>query len=254
LAIFYIALLPASRLFGSDGSSPHLADRYLYEPSIGLAVLLAFGLRLLLRRGDRLLAAAPVVLAACLLTPITWARNADWSDEVALLEHDYRHGVRTRASLRLLTAAHLLERNHARVVEVCRANAQEQQRSGQLNVHCGTAFAMAGDPQRAERSFLDAIEDPASRTRAHSNLARLYLTQGRRDEARAQFELAIETEDNPATRAYRQGLMLARLYPEERGKLLEARAHFEEALRLQPRLALAIDALEQVDRDLARLP
>jgi protein O-mannosyl-transferase len=107
LAIFYITLLPASRLFGSDGTPPHLAERYLYEPSIGIAVLLAFGLRYLLRRGDRLLAAAPVVLAVLLLTPLTWARNGQWSDEVGLLEHDYRNGVRTSASLRLLTSAHL---------------------------------------------------------------------------------------------------------------------------------------------------
>jgi tetratricopeptide (TPR) repeat protein len=254
LAIFYIALLPASRLFGSDGGSAHLAERYLYEPSIGLAALLAFGLRYLLRRGDRLLAAAPAVLAVVLLTPLTWARNADWSDEVTLLEHDYRHGMRTRGSLRLLTSAHLLERNPARAVEVCQQNEDMQRESGQLSVHCGTAYALSGDAQRAEQAFLRAVSDRDSRSRAHSNLARLYMTQGRQDAARAQFELAIESEANPAIRAYRQGLMLVQLYPQERGKLLEARAHFAEALRLQPRLALAIDALEQVDRSLDRLP
>ena len=254
LALFYIALLPSSRLIGSDGTLPHLAERYLYLPSIGLAVLLAFGLRYLLRRGDRLLAAAPAVLALLLLTPLTWARNADWSNEVALLEHDYRNGERVWASLRMLTAAHLLEHNYDRAVEVCRANENTQRESGNLGVHCGTAYAMSGDPQRAEQAFLDATEKSNSRTRAHSNLARLYLTQGRRDEARAQFELAVESERNPATRAYREGLMLVRLYPEDRARLLEAQAHFEEALRLQPRLELAISELEQVERQLDRLP
>lgn len=254
LAIFYIALLPSSRLIGSDGAIPHLAERYLYLPSIGLALLLALGLRYLLRRGDRLLAAAPAVLAVLLLTPQTWARNADWSSEVALHEHDYRNGVRAWGSLRLLTAAHLLERNYDRVVEVCRANENAQRESGQLGVHCGTAYALSGDPQQAEQAFLAATEDPASRTRAHSNLARLYLTQGRRDEARAQFELAVESERHPATRAYREGLMLASLYPEDRARLLEARAHLEEALRLQPRLELAISELEQVEHKLERLP
>ncbi len=253
LAIFYITLLPASRLFGTADASPHLAERYLYEPSIGLAVLLAFGLRYLLQRGDRLLAAAPAVLAVFLLTPITWARNADWSDETTLLEHDYRHGVRTQSSLRLLTAAHLLEHNPARAVEICRENADVQLKSGQLSVHCGSAYALSGDTQQAEQAFLRATGDADSRTRAHSNLARLYLTQGRQDAARAQFEMAIESEVNPAIRAYRQGLMLVQLYPKDRGKLLEARAHYEEALRLQPRLALALDALERVDRKLERL-
>jgi len=190
----------------------------------------------------------------CLLTPVTWARNADWRNEVALLEHDYRHGARSGLTLRLLTAAHLLERNHARVIEVCRENENVQRKLAHLGVHCGTAFALSGDPQRAEQAFLDATGHAATRTRAHSNLARLYLAQGRREEAQAQFQRAIETEENPAARAYRRGLMLAQLYPDDRDRLLEARAHFEEALRLQPRLALATNALEEVERDLARLP
>jgi tetratricopeptide (TPR) repeat protein len=205
-------------------------------------------------RGDGLLATAPVVLALLVLTPITWARNAEWSNEVVLLEHDYRHGVRTGASLRLLTSAHLLQRNPARAVEICRENENVQLKSGHLRVHCGTAYALSGDAQRAEQAFLRAAGHEVSRTRAHSNLARLYVTQGRRDEARAQFEIAIESEVHPATRAYRKVLMLVQLYPQERGKLLEARAHFEEALRLQPRLTLAINALDQVDRSLGQLP
>ena len=161
--------------------------------------------------------------------------------------------MRTQSSLRLLTAAHLLKRNPARAVEVCRENEDVQRVSGQLSVHCGTAYALSGDAQQAEQAFLRATGDADSRTRAHSNLARLYLTQGRQDAARAQFEMAIESEVNPAIRAYRQGLMLVQLYPKDRGKLLEARAHYEEALRLQPRLALALDALERVDRNLERL-
>jgi tetratricopeptide (TPR) repeat protein len=253
LAIFYITLLPASRLFGS-ADSLNLAERYLYEPSIGLAVLLAFGLRYLLRRGDRLVAAAPAVLAVFLLTPITWARNADWSNEVALLEHDYRHGVRMQSSLRMLTSAYLLEHNAARAVEVCRENEDGPWGSGQMSVHCGTAYAMSGDAQKAEQAFLRAAGSADSRTLAHSNLARLYMNQGWQEAARAQFQMAIESEVNPAIRAYREGLMLVQLFPGERDKLLEARAHFEEALRLQPRLTLAINALEQVDRSLDQLP
>ena len=57
LAFFYIAMLPASRLLGGPGDFPHLNERYLYFPSIGPAIALAFGLRFLGRRpqpqGDR---------------------------------------------------------------------------------------------------------------------------------------------------------------------------------------------------------
>ena len=38
LAIYYVAMIPASRLLSMDGSYPHLSDRYLYVPSIGLVL------------------------------------------------------------------------------------------------------------------------------------------------------------------------------------------------------------------------
>jgi len=255
LAIFYIALLPTSRLFGSEGFLPHLTERSLYEPSVGLAVLLAFGLLYLRRRGDRLLAAAPVVLAVCLLTPLTWARNADWSDDIALLEHDYRHGgVLKSAALEGFTAGLVMEGNYIRAVEICREYKTLPRKSGYLNMNCGTAYAMSGDPNRAEQSYFDATKDDASRARAFSNLTYLYVVQGRHKEAGVQLEMAIESEKNPATRAYLRGLLLIRLYPDDRARLLEARAHFEEGLRLQPRFALAINALEAVNRSLEHLP
>ena len=254
LAIFYIALLPTSQLFGSGEGSPQLAERFLYEPSIGLAVPLAFGLRYLLQHGDRLLATAPVVLAVCLLTPLTWARNADWSDDTALLEHDYRHGARRSSALQAYTRRLVEEGSYARALEVCRDNEKSRWQSGMLSLNCGTAYLMAGDPQRAEQAFLDAIADDAIRSRAHSNLSYLYVTQGRHDEAGVQLEKAIESEKNPATRAYRRGVLLLRRYPDDRARLLEARGQFEEALRLQPRHEDAIEALEEVNSSLERLP
>jgi len=119
LTIFYIAMLPSSRLFGAGSLAPHLQERYLYLPSLGLIVLLAYALSYLNRRFDRLLAGAPVLLCLFVLIPVTWARNAEWSNEIALFESDYSRGVHTGYLLRLLTAAHLRENNFKRVIEIC---------------------------------------------------------------------------------------------------------------------------------------
>jgi len=254
LAIFYIAWLPSSRLFGSGVGLPYLNERSLYEPSVGLAVLLAFGLHYLQRRGDLLLAAAPVVLAVCLLTPLTWARNAEWSNEIALLEHDYRHGMRRKSALEALTAELLLTANFARAIEVCRENEKLLTRSGYLSLNCGTAYTISGDLQRAEQSYLAGTKDDTRRAMVFTSLTYMYAAQGRSDKVRFQLEKAIESEENPATRAYLRGLLLKRLSPRDRSRLLEARAHFEEALRLQPRFSLAATALRDVNRALERLP
>jgi tetratricopeptide (TPR) repeat protein len=146
------------------------------------------------------------------------------------------------------------EGNYIRAVEICRENKNLTWKSGYLNMNCGTAYAMSGDQNRAEQAYFDATKDNASRARAFSNLTYLYVVQGRHKEAGVQLEKAIESEKKPATRAYLKGLLLIRLYPEDRARLLEARAHFEEGLRLQPRFALAINALEAVNSSLEHLP
>ena len=253
LALFYIALLPSSQLIVSDGELAFTAERFLYLASVGLTALLAFGLRLLFQRGDRMLAAAPVVLALFLLTPLTWARNTDWANEVRLLEHDYHHGVRSTWLLRKLTAAHVLQQNPAGVVELCSAHADVAERDGVLADRCGVAWAQTGNPDRAERAFLHATQRSDATAHARSNLAMFYLSQGRRGEARAQFERAVEAEENAANRAYLRGLMWLQLYPGDRERLLEAQAYFEEALRLQPGRRLATSRLQQVEARLAAL-
>jgi len=80
-----------------------------------------------------------------------------------------------------------------------------------------------------------------------SSLSWLLAVQGRREEAGRELVKAIESETNPATRAYYNGLLLIRLYPNDRARLLEARANLEEALRLQAGFALAAGLLADLE-------
>jgi len=254
LTIFYIAMLPSSRLFGAGSFDPHLQERYLYMPSLGLTVLLAYALSYLNHRFDRLLAGAPVLLLLFLLTPVTWARNTDWSNEIKLFESDYRRGVHTSNLLRLLTAAHLRENNLNRVIKICEAQRAEQKIFGSFSTHCASAYSYSGRHEEAEQAYLVGTQYKSSRSLAHSNLAQHYMRQGRWQDAKIQFEMAIEVEENPADKAYHTGYMLVHLYTNDRDKLLEARGYFEEALRLQPRLRTAQSWLNRLNQALGEVP
>ncbi len=105
-----------------------------------------------------------------------------------------------------------------------------------FSTHCASAFSYSGRLDEAVQAYLVGTQYKSSRRLAHSNLAQHHMRQGRWDDAKIQFEMAIEVEDNPANKAYHTGYMLVHLYTNDREKLLEARAYFEEALRLQPRL------------------
>jgi tetratricopeptide (TPR) repeat protein len=250
LFFFYIALLPSSRIIGDPGVLPHLAERYLYFPSVGLAIVLAFGLRYLARRFDVLWLASVVVLLVMMLTPITWARNALWANEVQLFETEYSQGNYSSTVLVWLTGAHLRDSGAKRVANVCDRHIESQELNPKLSLNCAVAYKQLGRLDEAERAYLFGTAHKSTRAIAHANLGRFYLDQDRWSEAKKHFEMAVEAERLPANRAFRKGHMLVRLYPSDRQKLLEAKALFEEALELQPTFAPARHWLARVNQAL----
>lgn len=252
LFFFYIALLPSSRIIGDPAALPHLAERYLYFPSVGLAIVLAFGLRYLARRFDVLLLASVVVLLMMVLTSITWARNAVWANEVQLFESEYSQGNYNSSVLAWLTGAHLRDSGTKRVADICDRHIDIQELNAKLSVNCAVAYKRLGRLDEAERAYLFGTAHKATRAIAHANLGRFYLDQDRWSEAKKHFEMAVEAERLPANRAFRKGHMLVRLYPSDRQKLLEAKALFEEALELQPSLAPARQWLARVNQALGQ--
>jgi tetratricopeptide (TPR) repeat protein len=250
LVFFYLALVPSSRLVGIGGMSSDLAERYLYFPSVGLAISLASGFRYLALRRGPWLSVVGAVTALALLTPLTWNRNYDWANEVRLFESEYLNGSQGRQTLRLLTAAYLREGMPDRAAEICDTKSAEQKFNKKYASHCAIAYMQTGRNEDAERAFLKAASGRSAEPAMHTNLAVFYLRLGRRQEAIDQFELAIQAEDNPALQAYRRGEMLVLLYPRNRQKLLEARSHFRQAVQLQPRLAPAQEWLDRLNRKL----
>jgi tetratricopeptide (TPR) repeat protein len=233
-----------------------MAERYLYFPASGLAILLACGFRYLGRRYAPRYAVILTLIALTLLTPLTWNRNSEWSSELRLFESEYRNGDQSTQAARLLTAAYIEAGNAGRAAEICDAKSFENKRGGRYANHCAIAYSLLGRNEDAERAFLAATRRTSADPVIISNLAQFYLRQGRREDAARQFERAIEREHDPALQAYRRGEMLVFLYPRDRQKLLEALNQFREAVRLKPRLAVAQARLDQLDRELnrARIP
>jgi tetratricopeptide (TPR) repeat protein len=236
LVFFYVALLPASRFIGAAGYVPEMAERYLYFPSIGLAILLAFALRFLAQRFAYHLVLIPVLLAVLVMTPICWARNAEWKSEAALFENEYRRGSHGEEALYAVTTSRIQKGDFPGAVEVCDRHFESQWISGKLSNNCGLAYSVVGRIEEAESALLFATSQRRGRILAHNNLASLYLRLGRRDDAEEQLDLAIRAENNPALRAFREGKKVLLLYPNDRTRLFEAKRHFEEALRLRPGL------------------
>jgi tetratricopeptide (TPR) repeat protein len=100
------------------------------------------------------------------------------------------------------------------------------------------AYARVGDSKRAEQLLRTTIEVDAENVQAYDLLGRLYLSQQRLDEALAEFDALSKRHPRPV-----QALTLAGVILEAQKKPEEARKRYQQALALDPDMAVAANNL-----------
>jgi tetratricopeptide (TPR) repeat protein len=201
---------------------------------------------------DLRLAVAVTILIGAVLTPLTWARNADWASDTRLFETDYRRLRDKYPILNTLLAAQLAAHNTARAVELCDEHVARVLSGASIGIHCGTAYGKVGRWEDAEQALIAAGTgaEATARPYAHMNLAMLYLHRDRRGEAATRFELALASQKKLFLREYFSAVMLLQLYPDDRAQWLAARGHLERAIRLQPDHAATRTELDELNQKL----
>ena len=249
LLFFYTTLLPSSRLIGEPGMLPHVAERYLYLPSIGLSLFLALELAAL---SGRYRPRAISITLSCLIlvfAGLTWNRNADWSGPVRLSESDYAKDPHSGRTTETLVEALLGDRQYERAEEICLHHAETLEANWFLSNSCGVAYFHLGQMERAEVAFKRAFSGENEAT-ARFNFAAMLLREGRRSAAVEQFELSVKSENNPFMKSFRSADVLIQLHPRDRARLLEAREFLLEALELQPQFYPARRKLQELNQTL----
>lgn len=210
---FGFSLAPSLLIAVGKISEAPVAERYLYLPSVGSALIVAgFWCELSATRW-RKTASSMIALLICGYAAATLERGFVWRDDVRLWR------------------------------DVTSKVASQGLPWNQL----GTAYAAQGDRQRALESYLRALDseyDPEGRAKAHSNSGMLYLAQADRRTAEHHFEAAIEQDAGYRTPYYGLGLIYAQVVAdldarERSGEARDAFAeravgHFEAAILLSP--------------------
>jgi len=252
LAFVYVAVIPSTRLFTDAEISMALAERYVYLPSVGLSIAVAFGLVWLRRVRKSLGPAAVVGVAALVCVPVCWDRNRDWRSNVALFEAEYRAAPDDGDAVRLLANAYLGAGRTKEVVDLCDRHLAAHRDNAQLLINCGVAFANVRRYKDAEVAYLEAGKSTV-RAVPHSNLAALYAKFGHRKRAEEQYREAIEEEISPAQKHYRTAQLLLTLYADSPARLREAISELEQAIALKPRMGRAKADLDFAKRKLAEV-
>lgn len=255
-----------------------MADRYSYLPSIGLFILVIWGVYELTRHNRYQTAAVSIagsaVLVLCLV--LTRQQLGYWQDGETLFQRAvdvtrnnsvaYNHlGAALDAKGRVDEA--ILQLNEAIRVDPSYADAHynlgtafeqkrevnqaidQYQQAIRLNPdyaeaynNLGFALGQSGQPDQAIRQFEQAIRLKPDYAQAHNNLGNAFLNQGRLDEAVPQFQQAIHLDPNYVQAHNNLGAALGR-----KGQLDEAIVEFQKAIRLDPNFA---DARNNLNRAL----
>jgi len=173
------------------------ADRFTYVPSIGLFIIISWGIPKFLAGWRHRRIALSLAAGVCLAVAAVVSRLQVqlWENSATLFEH---------------------------TISITDNNSV-------LNNNLGLFFLDQGEIDKASNHFLEALRIDPSYSEAHNNLGFSLFKNGRIDEAIKQYSEAIRLEPNFVSPRYNLGDAFVQL-----GKLQEAIGQYEEAIRLNP--------------------
>ena len=210
LLIILTPLIPCLYVKAISGPSL-LAERYLYLPSAGYAVLLS----MIISRVGSSKGTAVAVPAFLLLTALfsvgTINRNADWKDDYSMWSD---------------------------AVKKSPDNATAHD-------NLGAEYEKKGQYELAEAEFLAALKGYPIEVDAYKNLGITYKTMGRLDESIAAFSEYLRVKPNDANAHNDLGTVYIK-----KDDLERAKEHFQAAARLNPSKTIFRRNLEKVQQEM----
>jgi tetratricopeptide (TPR) repeat protein len=208
-----------------------MADRYTYLPSIGIGIMLAWGIVYLLPKEKLrkiiLIPAAVIVLSV--LTFLTWQQCGYWKNGIELFNHTL-HVTKNNDLAHYNLANSLDEQGKVEeaIVHYREAIAINPYHD---SAHCnlGASLATQGKTEEAITHYLVAIKINPLQYAAHSNLGIALAAQGKNKEAIAHYLAAIKINPDYADAHYNLANLLLK-----QGQIDQAISHYLEAVKLNP--------------------
>jgi tetratricopeptide (TPR) repeat protein len=172
-----------------------IADRYTYFPSIGIAIILAWGIVYLSKEKLRKIIIIPAAAILAALTFMTWQQCGYWKNSVSLFSH---------------------------ILQATKDNYMAHN-------NLGAALAAEGKKEEATAHYREAFEINPTYSLALTNLCMALVADGKTAEAIAYYYAAIKINPDHADAHYNLAEILVK-----QNKLDQAVVHFREAVRITP--------------------
>lgn len=215
--------------------SQSMADRYTYLPSIGLFIVVVWGLMEFVTTRSPASQRILVGVGACVL--VAYAAVAErqvgyWRDSGTLFQHSLdvtKHNA--VAELHLGSFQLQSQANTDQAIQHLESAIEIEPRLAEAYDALGTALYRKGQRQDAFRQFQQAVALKPDYAVAHFNLAVVLQSEGRLDDALKEFEQALALKPDYAEACGAIGAVLAL-----QGKLNAAITRFQYAVAMNPNL------------------
>jgi tetratricopeptide (TPR) repeat protein len=208
-----------------------MADRYTYLSSIGIAIMLAWGIVYLLPKEKLrkiiLIPAAVIVLSV--LTFLTWQQSGYWKNSVSLFNHALEATKNNYMAHIHLGIALAAEGKIDEAVSHYRTALQVSPNDDITHYNLANALKKQGADEEAIAHYQEALRINPNYSEAHNNLGIILEAQLKHDEAIYHYRQALQFDPNNPGVHFNLGIALGR-----KGALKEAIESFRTAIYLNP--------------------
>ncbi len=265
-------LIPVIGLVQVGGQA--MADRYTYLPSIGIAMMLTWGLLYVVpkERLRKIILFPAAVIVLTVLTILTWQHCGHWKNSVSIFNHALKvtknnylahnnfgviladSGKTEEAIAHYLAAIQInpfYDSAHGNLGVALAASGKNEEaidryieaiKINPLNdyAHCnlGVALAAQGKNEEAIDRYHEAMIINPANADAHYNLANMFIKQGKTEQAESHYLEAIKINPEHYDAHYNLADIFAK-----KGKIEKAIEHFREAVRIKPSSFKALNNL-----------
>lgn len=270
---FFVTLLP---VYGIIPVSCPLAERYLYLPLAGIAIIAGMLINAAISRTRLFHIAIPVIVVLSIYSLTVTKRNVAWSSDYSLWSDTVRKAPNSSHAYHGLANAYHKEGRLTEAARSYQTVLMLNPYDAEAHYNLGVIYDKQGSPMDAViLEYQTAIKLRPDLSDAYTNLGAVYYKQGRLDEALEQYQTALARNPSDFNAYYNLGHIYykqgqpekalemynatLKLEPEfamaryhlgivysKKGLKDNARMEFEAALKLRPDLSAARKALETV--------
>lgn len=233
---FYIALLPSSNIYPIGA---YMAEHWLYLPSIGFFLLLAYGLKSLLKKENlRILGIIVTALLLIFYSGLTFKQNSYWNKLIPFYERTLSYNEKSPRLLNNLGVAYQHDEEYEKAIDAYRKAILTDPDYLETFANLGTAYHDVKDYDRAIAAFKKEIEINPTYPKSYNNLGAVYNDTGEYGKAIEAYRKAIELRPGQMEMLFNLGLAY-----QNAGKYRESIAAYKRAIELEPDYANAYNDL-----------